>query len=124
MINIFNILYSKGYQETFNIKIVFKKSKAIWTFKEKETSLEQLINTFLERKKKVIGDLNKLYAENEIIRFFYGRQLYMIYNNIINKNERKNLNLFKVISNDNIKQLDKRESNLNFGNKYYKIMLF
>ena len=122
LINIFNILYSKGYQETFNIKIVFKKSKAIWTFKEKETSLEQLINTFLERKKKVIGDLNKLYAENEIIRFFYGRQLYMIYNNIINKNERKNLNLFKVISNDNIKQLDKRESNLNFGNKYYKIM--
>ena len=122
LINIFNILYSKGYQETFNIKIIFKKSKATWAFEDKETSLEDLINKFLNLQKKVIGYLNKLYEKNEIIRFFYGRQFYMIYNNLIGKNEDKNLHLFKVISSDNIKQLDKRERNLNFGNNYYEIM--
>mgnify|MGYP002623021467 CR=1 FL=1 len=122
LINIFDILYSKGFQTNFNIKIEFNKNNEKWTFKGKVYSMEELINEFLKRKKKVIDCLNKLYEENEIIRFFYGRQLLMIYNNIINENESKNLNLLKAISNNNINQLDKKKSNLDFGNHYNTIM--
>ena len=122
LINIFNILYSKGYQENFDINIEFKKSDSKWIFKKKEYSLEELINKFSKLKQSIIRKLDKLYKENEMIRFFYGRQLYMIYNNIINKKENNNLDLFKVISNNNIFNLDKKENNSIFGIGYSKIM--
>ena len=43
-----------------------------------------------------------------------------IYNNIINKKENNNFYLFKVISNNNIIQLDKKENNLIFETGSYK----
>ena len=122
LINIFSTLYSKGYQENFIVKIDFEKNNEKWSFNEKEYSKEKLIQNFYQLKKSINVSLNKLYKENEILRFFYGRQLYMIYNNLVKKNESKNINLFKVISNNIIKILDSNESNLNFGNDYYIIM--
>ena len=122
LINIFSTLYSKGYQENFSVIITFEKNNEKWSIKGKEYSMGNLIEELSDLKKDVIKKLNKLYKENEILRFFYGRQLYMIYNNLVNKNESKNINLFKVISYNKIKILDSNESILNFGNDYYIIM--
>ena len=122
LISIFNTLFSTGYHENFVVNIDFEQSNEKCIYKEKEYSMEELINKFSNLKKSVFDSLNKLYKENEIIRFFYGRQLYMIYNNIIKNYENNNLNLFKVIFNNNIKKIDINENDLNFGNKYYDNM--
>ena len=122
LISIFNTLFSTGYHENLDVNIDFEQNNSKWKYKEKEYSMEELINKFSNLKESVINSLNKLYKENEIIRFFYGRQLYMIYNNIIKNNENNNLNLFKVIFSNNIKKIDINENNLNFGSEYYDNM--
>ena len=69
-INIFSTLYSKGYQKNFVVKIDFEKNNEKWSFNEKEYSMEKLIENFAQLKKSINVSLNKLYKENEILRFF------------------------------------------------------
>ena len=110
---ILNELYRKGYQDIFTISISCKDSNFSCDYQDKTNlKIEDMMKEFYELKNFVYKQLNVLYRNEEISRFFYGRQLFLIYNNIINnQNEIKKLDLFKVAFNNafNIKQVLKED---------------
>ena len=116
---ILNELYSKGYQENFEIKFIFHNSELKCVYDDQKLELEKLMDFFYKLKNGVFKQLDMFYKEKKIIRLFYGRQLYLIYNNIINNEENKNLDLFKIVFNNKIKNLNRKVST-NFSIKQEK----
>ena len=116
---ILNELYSKGYHENFEIKFIFHNSELKCVYDDQKVELEKLMDFFYKLKTGVFRQLEMFYKEKKIIRLFYGRQLYLIYNNIINNEENKNLDLFKIAFNNKIKNLNNKIS-LNFSIKQEK----
>ena len=82
LLDLFEKLYQKGYPEDFDDTFIEIKNKiVICTYKKKNYNIESLIVHFQAIYNKVNSSLNKCYGFNEILRFFYGRQLFYIYNN-------------------------------------------
>ena len=113
IINILNTLYVKGYHEEFQLILKFKETKLTCINEEnQEFNIESLKKYFTALKDEVFNLSKNFYYKSKFLQFFYGRQLNFIYNNIINKNEIKNLELFKVSSNNNIQSLKLNTFNL------------
>ena len=105
ILNTLNEIHAKGYQEIFKIEIKIEKKEIYCIYNSTTNSIDKLLKDLLDLKTQIIQKLKKIYNDNEIIRLFYGRQLYFIYNNLKLSNENKNIDLFKIISNNNIKSL-------------------
>ena len=96
LINLFNAFYAKGFQETFEINIDFKEKKLICTYLNKQMDIDILIMNFQLLNFQLDKILNKIYHDHEIMRFFYGRQISYIYTNMINKNNKRILDLLRA----------------------------
>ena len=96
LINLFNAFYAKGFQETFEINIDFKEKKLICTYLNKQIDIDILIMNFQLLNFQLDKILNKVYHDHEIMRFFYGRQISYIYTNMINKNNKRILDLLRA----------------------------
>ena len=117
LIIILDELYRKGYPDIFKILINFKNSNITCYYQDKKNILiEYLLKDFIKLKNYVKKVLFNLYEKKEIIRFFHSRQLKLIFNNIINNNEIKNLELFKVVFNNAIQELKYNLYNFYFYN--------
>ena len=81
----------------------------------KYINIEELKNIFQKLKDNVSQILDFFYNKKKIIRFFTGKQLNLIYNNLFNLNEYKNLDLFKVIFNNKITSLKPNTFKFIFG---------
>jgi len=114
LISIFNQLFEYGYQEKIRMEIDILKSDFICSYKNETINLEEWVKYFNEIKKKVYESLTNCYYKKDVLKLFYGRQLSFIYENIKNKKEQNINNLFKVISNNAIKNLKKFD--ISFGN--------
>ena len=118
--------YLKGYPENFDIILIEIKDKIInCQYKNKNYGIESLINYFEEIYIQVNNTLNKWYASNEILRFFYGRQLFYIYNNIKNNNS-KILEFLNASFGINLKKYSSEIADLyiNQNNENYKYILY
>ena len=106
LMKILNDLYEKGYPEEFIISLTFRDSRLVCKKGNNEgINFEELKNYFISLKEQVFKILKGLYSSSKIIPFFYGRQLNLVYNNILNNNEVQNLELFKALFNDAIQNL-------------------
>ena len=98
IIYILNKLYIKGYPEDFLITLNFENSRLYCKYKnEQSINIIDLLKSLSELENNVSKEFKKSYFENGFIKFFRGRQLNLIYNNIINKNENNNLDLFNSV---------------------------
>ena len=116
ILNTLNELYAKGYQEIFKIEIKIEKEEIYCLYDSIITSLDEVLKDLIDLKTEIFQRLKEIYNDNEIIRLFYGRQLFLIYNNLKLSNENKNKDLFKVISNNIITDLISIK--INFGQYY------
>ena len=115
LIKILNDLFIKGYQEEFEISLNFNNTVLTCNYQnEKNKKIEEMMKFFFELKRKVFNIVNNYLNKSNIIRFFYGRQLYLIYNNITNDNEIKNLDLFKVNFNNAVQYLKPKSFKFTF----------
>ena len=114
LISILNELFEYGYQEKFRLEINILKSSFECTYLNETANFEEWVKFFNEIKIKVYESLKNCYDKKNILKLFYGRQLSFIYENIKHKKEINNINLFKVISNNTIKELKKID--ISFGN--------
>ena len=106
LIDLLDKFYHKGYPENFDdILIEFKNKKINCKHGKKNyADIGSLINHFESLYKTVSDNLNKCYYFNGIMRFFYGRQLLYIYDNIINENFIKILELLNANFGINLKK--------------------
>ena len=117
--------YLKGYPENFgDIFIEIKDKNINCQYKKRNYGIESLINNFEKIYKQVNDTLNECYFSNEILRFFYGRQLLYIYNNI-NKNDNKILELLNASFGIDLREYSSEIVDLNIiqnnkSNKYVK----
>ena len=110
-INIFNDLYSKGYHEKIELKININKSEIFCNYNNKKYLIN--VNQYFSDIRNIISEsLEKCYINNESIKLFYSKQLFFIYKNIISQQENKNKNLFKIVTNNLFKEINK--SNISF----------
>ena len=101
IIILLNDLYRQGYQDIFTIVINFKDSNLTCDYEnKKKITIEELMKDFSELYKNISKSLYNIYSSKEIIRFFYGRQINLIMNIIINQNKIKDCDLFKVAFNN------------------------
>ena len=125
LISIINELFEYGYQEKIKFEINVNKSSIECKYKGQVINLEEWVEYFNDIKIKVYESLKKCYNHKPILKLFYGRQLSFIYENIKGKKETNIINLFKVISNNTIKELKKIDisfENLNNENKYDEVI--
>ena len=125
LISILNELFEYGYQEKIKLEINILKCSFECSYKNDKINLEEWVKYYNELKIKVYEILKNCYDKKDILRLFYGRQLSFIYENIKDKKEKNILNLFKVISNNTIKELKKTIisfENLNNEKKYDDII--
>ena len=106
LMDLLDKFYHKGYPENFDdILIEFKNKKINCKHGKKNyADIGSLINHFESLYKTVSDNLNKCYYFNGIMRFFYGRQLLYIYDNIINENFIKILELLNANFGINLKK--------------------
>ena len=126
LMDLLDKFYLKGYPENFDIILIEIKDKIInCQYKNKNYGIESLINYFEEIYIQVNNTLNKWYASNEILRFFYGRQLFYIYNNIKNNNS-KILEFLNASFGINLKKYSSEIADLyiNQNNENYKYILY
>ena len=97
LLNLFNEFYSKGYQENFQIEFNFKDKILSCKYKKEIIDINSLIKRFESLNELLEKYLISFYSNKEIIRFFYGRQLSFLFNNIIKKNYNKLLDFLKSI---------------------------
>ena len=134
-IDICNELYEKGYQEslTIVIKIENNNIKCFYNNYNECCSMDEILKKLIHLKEKINQTLNDYYNKSEIIRLFYGRQLYLIYDHIktfIQNKEPKNFkgfDLFKAISNNIFQGIILNKYTINFNdlneeNKYANIL--
>ena len=115
LLNVLNELYSKGYIEIINIIIYCYKSDIICQYNQNNYELNTFI-LYFKNMKKIMGKQMEIFLckKNSFINLIYGRQFYYLYYNIINRNEILNLDLFKSISNSNIKKIVRNDSIFDF----------
>ena len=131
LITIFSELFTKGYQEKIEIKIDFNNSIMSCKYNNKNISkIDELLKSFNDLKSNVSLLLEEGYYNNQTIILFYGRQIYFIYKNLVKQEEKNLKNLFKVVSNNLIKneltkpntQFDKEENMMiNYNKMLYYI---
>ena len=136
LLNILNDLYSRGYREKVNIRIYFYNYENICMNNQIIIKLNELVILYKTIKKEIKSNWEtRFFQKDSLINLLYGRQIYLIYNNIIDKKEYLNLDLLKAISNSNIQKLDyslfqkadttDNESIMNQIQKYlYDLMIF
>ena len=120
-IDIFNELYAKGYQEIFKVEITINECAIDCNYNMNLYNIKELNEKFLNLKIEIFKKLNEFYYKNGIIRLFYGRQLFLIYQNInyyIHKKENKNIDFLKSISNNIIQGNIPNNLEFSFGNFY------
>ena len=124
LLDILNDLYSNGYPEDINIKIIIQKANIICPFKENMLDIKTLLLYFKNIKNAIKSSWKIIYLKkSSLMNLFYGRQIYFLYNNIKNKNEFKNYNLFKALSNSKIKELIINDSLFNNKNLNYDLII-
>ena len=105
--NILNKLYcSYGYSLMNDIMVDIDKKNISCNFQNKEYSLKEIKEEFYEIKEKCKISFEKIIKINKEIRFFNGKQLYLIYSSIKNKNYNEIKDLLRCMSNDLIKNFD------------------
>ena len=119
IIDLLNVLHEAGYQHNLEIEIKINEGKIICFYELKTFSIEELIKKFFILKETISQMLLIYYKKSEIIRLFNGRQIKLIYSNIlsdIEKKENKNIDLFQVISNNIIEGKIQKKYKFNFTN--------
>ena len=112
---ILNKLYKKyGYPIPFEIKIDCQEKKINCKF-ENINCLKDLNNYFYECEKKCEITYKNLINENKNIILFSGKQLFLIYSSLKNRNFDNIKDLIRYISNSEINIFD--DNNFNFENK-------
>ena len=127
--NILNKLYnSYGYSLLNGIKVDVIEKKVNCELDKKNYKLEDLKNYFYEEKKKCQDFYELSLKNNKEIIFFYGRQLFLIYSCLKNKNYNEIKELLCSISNGLINKFDDNNFNLllpdNYDNMIKNIQLY
>ena len=126
LLNILNDLYSKGYPGNIYIKIFFYKTNIICLYNENIFELKKLLIYFKNVKKSIKSIREMLITNNNsIINLFFGRQINLLYNNIKRKKDIQNLDLLKVMTNNNINMIISEDSlyvKMNELTEFYSIV--
>ena len=124
LLKLINDLYSSfGYpiMETLIVSCIKKESKC--SYQKKEYSLKEMNNYFDEIKYNLKTNYNKEIENNKEILFFYGKQLYLIYFNLLQRKYGQIQDLLKSISNGHIEKFDNDIFKLVMENDPYKQMI-
>ena len=96
-------IYSCGYIEEIEIKIIWIKNKINFKVLDLETSdSEKVINKLTELRNNFKKNQLSAYRDYPLIRYIYGRQINLIYDKIYKKKDNDILPLLKFISNNSL----------------------